>query len=472
MGTTSITEEKEMETINPATKEKLGALRIINEKEINQKIESAEQAQKVWRKTSAPNRGDVLLELATLIEQEKEGLTQLLVDEAGKCTAQAAGEVDRTTSILRFLAGEGARLTGTTIPSTDINIMAYSVQRPLGVVGIITPWNVPLAIPVWKIAPALVAGNAVVWKPAPQTILIAEKLQEIFDASSLPEGLVQMVIAPGPEVGKKFAEHETIKAVSFTGSTDTGRIINQMVAPRGIRFQAEMGGKNPFIIMPDANLERAAADVIAGGLLDGGQRCTATSRIFVHQSVHQAFRKELTKQLANVRVGNPHDALSIMGPVVDEQQYRTVRSYIQSGIDEQLDLAFGGLPPAVEENKGYFIQPTLFDHVTQESKLAQEEIFGPVLVMIPFDDFDACLEQANDIRYGLSSSIYTQNIDWALQYVEEIESGLVHINLPSAYSEPQMPFGGIKATGIGGFRELGQHAVSFYTEWKTIYARK
>ena len=295
---------------------------------------------------------------------------------------------------------------------------------------------------------------------------------EILEKAGLPKNVVTMLIADGPLVSEVFAESEQIKAVTFTGSTKTGRMIHQVLAPRGIRFQAEMGGKNPFIILPDADIELACQDIVSGGLLDAGQRCTATSRIFVHETIYELFREKMLETLENVKLGLPTEESSIIGPVVDEQQYNTIRSYIDIAKSEGAELIYGADEPLEDwAQNGYFINPKLFDHVTQEMTIANEEVFGPVLALIQFSDIDECLKQSNSVEYGLSSAIYTKDIASALKYADEIESGLVHINMPSTYSEPQMPFGGIKATGIGGFREQGSHAVAFYTEWKTVYVR-
>lgn len=457
---------------NPATKEALGTFTYHNEQEMLEMIERADTAAKAWRLISAPARGEYLLKLAEIIEAESNTWTELLLNETGKCRRDAAGEVKRSVTILRFMSGEGFRLGGDTIPSTSSEILCYTLRQPLGTVGIITPWNVPLAIPIWKMAPALVAGNSIIWKSANQSLVISSKLMEAFAAAGFPEGLIQMAIGAGPEIGEILTSHEKIKAISFTGSNRTGLVLNEWCAPRGIRLQAEMGGKNPFIIMPDADLERAVADIIAGGLLDAGQRCTATSRIFVHQSIHEPFRALLVKAVSALKVGLPHLEESQIGPIVDENQYARIKAMIDKGVEEGAQMILGADHPDDEWfSKGYFIMPTIFDQVTQEMTIAREEIFGPVLAILTFEDFDSCLEQANDVKYGLSSSIYTRDLSFAMKYIHTIESGMVHVNLPSVYSEPQMPFGGIKATGIGGFREMGEQAIGFYTEWKTVYLR-
>lgn len=468
----NVLEKEKIFSVNPSTKEVLGEFQMMEKQEIQEKIVAAAKAQKKWKKVSAPVRGEYLLKIASLLEERAEEWGALITAEVGKCLRDGVAEVHRSVSFLRFFAGEGYRMTGETIPSRQEGVFSYTKQQPLGTVGVITPWNVPLAIPIWKMAPALVAGNSIVWKPADQSLLISEKFMALLEEAGLPENLVVMVIAHGPLVSETFAESESIQAVTFTGSTKTGRIINQVLAPRGIRFQAEMGGKNPFIVMADADIEKACEGIVDGGLLDAGQRCTATSRIFVHESIYSAFRDKLLETLKKVRLGPPTDKASIIGPVVDKRQYETIWSSINKAKEEGAALIYGEDDLEGEwAKKGYFISPKLFDHVTQDMTIAQEEIFGPVLALIKFSNFDECLKQANAVEYGLSSSIYTKDLEAAMKYVENIESGLVHINMPSTYSEPQMPFGGIKATGIGGFREQGSHAIRFYTEWKTIYVR-
>ncbi|WP_151736439.1 aldehyde dehydrogenase family protein [Paenibacillus tengchongensis] len=468
----SLRQSEKMYSINPSTKQILAEFETMSKEGIENAIIVASEAQKDWSRTPAPIRGEFLFKIAQLLEDRLDEWGRLVTEEVGKCLRDGIGEIQRSISFLRFFAGEGYRMKGETIPSRQPGIFSYTKQQPVGTVGVITPWNVPLAIPVWKIAPALVAGNGIVWKPAPQSLIISRKFVELLEEAGLPRNLVVMLIADGPLVSEVFAENKLIKAVTFTGSTQTGRTIHKVLAPRGIRFQAETGGKNPFIILQDADLERACQDIVSGGLLDAGQRCTATSRIFVHESVYDKFRDQMVRTLENVKVGLPTDESSIIGPVVDQRQYDTILRYIEIAKSEGAVLLYGEDEPKAEWAKnGYFIKPKLFDRVTQEMTIANEEVFGPVLALLQFSDLKECLKLCNSIEYGLSSSIYTKDIASAMEYVDEIESGLVHVNIPSTYSEPQMPFGGIKATGIGGFREQGSHAILFYTEWKTVYVR-
>ncbi|MEF3353902.1 aldehyde dehydrogenase family protein [Paenibacillus sp. GYB006] len=470
--TSTFTQQEKLVSINPSTKQVLAEFPMMSKLEIEESISRASAAQKSWSKVPAPVRGELLLKIAQLMEERAEEWGRLVTTEVGKCLRDGVAEIHRSVSFLRFFAGEGYRMTGETIPSRQSGVFAYTKQQPLGTVGVITPWNVPLAIPIWKIAPALVAGNSIVWKPAPQSLLISQKLMSLLQEAGLPKNVVTMLIADGPLVSEVFAAHEQIKAVTFTGSTKTGQTIHQVLASRGIRFQAEMGGKNPFIIMPDADIEQACQDIVSGGLLDAGQRCTATSRIFVHDSIYDTFRDHMVATLNKITLGLPTDETAMIGPVVDQRQYDTIRSYIEIAKSEGASLIYGDNEPEEEwAQSGFFIKPKLFEHVTQQMTIASEEIFGPILALIQFSDFEECLKQSNATQYGLSSTIYTKDIAAAMKYAEEIESGLVHINMPSTYSEPHMPFGGIKATGIGGFREQGSHAIKFFTEWKTVYVR-
>ncbi len=464
--------KNQFETLNPATKKLLGTFSHMTKEEVNDQIDKAAAYSPAWKMVSAPERAGYLAKVADCMEKERKEWANLITEEAGKCTREAEGEVSRAITMLRFFSGEGFRMTGATIPSQQSNVHAFTKQQPLGTVGIITPWNVPLAIPIWKMAPAIVAGNTVVWKPANQTLLISQKLMETFEKAGLPEGTVKMVVGVGSLVGEALTSHPAIKAISFTGSNKTGLAINQAAAVRGIRFQAEMGGKNPMIILPDADLDLAVSDIIAGGLLDAGQRCSATSRVFVHDDVYEAVKERLVSRLENLKVGLPSNPDTQIGPVADQLQYDTIRRYIEIAKKEGGKLIFGGQEPNEDWFKqGYFIMPSVFENVTQDMTLAKEEVFGPVLAFMRFSDLEECLKQANSVHYGLSSSIYTNDLSKAYHYIENIESGLVHVNLPSAYSEPHMPFGGIKSTGIGGFREQGQQAIQFYTEWKTVFMK-
>mgnify|MGYP001289213821 CR=1 FL=1 len=373
---------------------------------------------------------------------------------------------------MRYLAGEAERLTGETIPSWDPAVNGYTKREPVGVVGIITPWNVPLAIAAWKIATALTCGCTVVFKPSSQTPLVSLMLVEAYRAVGLPDGVINFVTGPGSKVGNAIANHPDIRAISFTGSNNVGLAINQLVAKRGARFQAEMGGKNPFVVLEDADLELATDHVIVGGFGESGQRCTATSRVIVLKSIADEFIELLTEKVKKIVVGNPLDEKTQMGPVIDEDAMNSILNYIEIGKKENGQLITGGKRLTDGDYAyGYFIEPTLFRGITPDMTIAQEEIFGPVISIMEVDDYEQALEWANDVKYGLSSTIYTNDLEKAMHFVNNIEAGFTHVNMPSTYSEPQFPFGGIKATGIGGIREVGSTAIDFYTEYKTVYIK-
>ncbi|SFE81762.1 aldehyde dehydrogenase family protein [Alteribacillus iranensis] len=458
---------------NPAdTRMELGICQQSGEEDVNAAVEAAKKALPSWRETAAPERGVYILRAAAYIEERSEEYIEQLIKEVGKSYADAKAEVVRTIRCMRYLAGEAERLTGETIPSWDKDIIGYTKREPIGVVGVITPWNVPLAIAAWKIATALTCGCTVVFKPSSQTPVVSYWLVEAYQAVGLPGGAVNYVTGPGSKVGNAIANHADIKAVSFTGSNGVGLAINQLIAKRGARFQAEMGGKNPFVVLEDADLELAANHVIAGGFGESGQRCTATSRVIVVKSVAEEFIEILTEKVKNLNIGNPLHSETDMGPVIDKGSMEDILEYIEIGKKENGVLITGGEQITEGENAhGYFVAPTLFRNITPDMTIAQEEIFGPVISIMEAEDFDQALEWSNRVEYGLSSTIYTNDLELATKFINNIEAGFTHVNMPSTYSEPQFPFGGIKDTGVGGFREVGSTAIDFYTEYKTVYMK-
>lgn len=450
----------------------LGICQQSTAKDVDDAVREAKKSLPTWKGMAAPKRGEYVRKTAQLIEDHSAEFLELLVKEVGKSRADAQAEVTRTIRVMRFLAGEAERLTGENIPSWDAGITGYTKREPVGVVGVITPWNVPLAISAWKIATALVCGCTVVFKPSSQTPLVSLKLIEAYLANDLPPGVLNVVTGPGSKVGDAIANHPDVKAISFTGSNAIGTHINQLVAKRGARFQAEMGGKNPFVVLEDADLDLAAEHVIAGGLGESGQRCTATSRVIVLQEIADKFVQKLTDKINRLKIGDPIDEQTDMGPVIDQSAMESILNYIETGKQEQAVLVTGGYRLTGEEHiNGWFIAPTVFRRVTPEMTIAQEEIFGPVISVMEATDFEQALEWANDVKYGLSSSIYTNDMHRAMAFINNIEAGLTHVNMPSTYSEPHYPFGGVKATGIGGMREVGSTAIDFYTEWKTVYIK-
>jgi acyl-CoA reductase-like NAD-dependent aldehyde dehydrogenase len=367
------------------------------------------------------------------------------------------------------MAGEGRRLRGETLPSELPNTFTYTRREPLGVVALISPWNFPVAIPIWKIAPALVAGNTVVFKPATLTPWSASLLMEIFQEAGLPDGVLNMVIGSGNSVGEEIITHPAVRAVSFTGSNEVGSKLYQLAASRGVRVQAEMGGKNPVVVLDDADFELALAGTVQGAYGSTGQRCTATSRVIVSKGIADRFVADVAQRAARLVSGDGLDPTTEMGPSVDESQMKTVLSYITIGQEEGARLVTGGDRVADGPRaKGYFVAPTVFDHVTPHMRIFQEEIFGPVLAVCRVPDFDAAVEAANAVPYGLASSIYTSDLGKAMRFVDRSEVGIVHVNQPTVGGEAHLPFGGTKATGVGP-REQGSVAVDFYSELKVVY---
>jgi aldehyde dehydrogenase (NAD+) len=372
---------------------------------------------------------------------------------------------------LRYYAGEGMRKVGDVIPSTDSEGLMYTTRTPLGVVGVITPWNFPVAIPIWKMAPALVYGNVVVFKPAQETAVTAAKIMECFDEAGLPPGVVNMVTGPGAVIGQGIIDHPDINGITFTGSDAVGKRVGQGALARGAKYQLEMGGKNPVIVADDADLDLAVEATISGGLRSTGQKCTATSRVIVQSGIYDAFKERLLERVAQLPIGDGMQSTTWMGPCASESQLKTVLSYIEKGKAEGATLIQGG--SRLTENgldQGFFVEPTVFENVTNEMVIAQEEIFGPVLALIKVDNLEQAIELANDVQYGLSASIFTQNIANILSFVNEIEAGLVRINAESAGVELQAPFGGMKQSSSYS-REQGQAAIEFFTSIKTVFIK-
>lgn len=470
---TSSTTGKTFLVTNPAdTRIELGICQQSSKQEVIAAVGEAKKALKKWRNEAAPERGQYILRAAAYIEERSEEYIKQLILEVGKSYADAKAEVIRTIRVMRYLAGEAERLTGETIPSWDNEIIGYTKREAIGVVGVITPWNVPLGIASWKIATALTSGCTVVFKPSSQTPLVSLWLVEAYRETGLPPGVLNFVTGPGSAVGNAIANHPDIKAISFTGSNGVGLAINQLIAKRGARFQAEMGGKNPFVVLEDADLELATDHAIAGGFGESGQRCTATSRIIVLKSIAEEFIALLKRKVESMNVGNPIKKDTQMGPVIDQGSMESILEFIDIAKKENGILVTGGKRLTEGECAfGYFVAPTVFRKITPDMTIAQEEIFGPVISVMEVDDFDQAMEWANNVQYGLSSTIYTNNMEKAMKFVNGIEAGFTHVNMPTTYSEPQFPFGGIKGTGIGGFREVGSTAIDFYTEYKTVYIK-
>ena len=431
--------------------------------------EAAARAFAGWRQTPAPVRGQILYKVQRRMEERRQEVAEALTREEGKTIAESRGEIQRAINVIEFFAGEARRITGETIPSELPNNFCYTLKQPVGPVGIITPWNFPIAIPIWKIAPALVAGNTVVFKPASLTPLTAALIVEIFDECGLPPGVLNLVYGGGREVGDTIVRHPAIVAVSFTGSNDVGVGLYGAAAARGIKCQCEMGGKNPIVILADADLDLAVESTVQGAFGSTGQRCTATSRAVVVEGIADEFVDRLAARTASLVVGNGLNPATHVGPSVDQRQLETVLSYVETGQHEGARLVHGG--ERIRDggrDRGFFMAPAIFDHVDANMRIAQEEIFGPVLSLIRVPDSESALSVANNVRFGLSASVYTNDVAAMFRFVDRLDAGILHVNSPTVGGEAHVPFGGMKATGVG-LREMGRVAIDFYTELKVVY---
>lgn len=455
---------------NPAdTRQVLNRWPLSAAEDVDRAVAAARAALPAWRATPAPARGAILFKAARIFESRLDELARALTREEGKLLAEASGEVRKMLNLLEFMAGEGRRLNGETIPSEIPSTFAYTVRVPRGVVGLITPWNFPVAIPVWKAAPALVAGNTVVLKPAEQTPWTAKIITEVFAEAGLPPGVLNTVFGTGDVVGDRLVKHPDVAAISFTGSTEIGLHIYATGARDNKPVQCEMGGKNPIIVLEDADLELAVAATAMGGFGSTGQRCTATSRAIVHEDVYDAFVEGLAAAARAVVVGDGLDPKTTMGPSIDQAQLDQVLKYLEIARSEGARVVVGGARATDGElAHGLFPQPTVLADVTRDMRVAREEIFGPVVSVIKVGSLDEALEVANDCEYGLASSLYTRDVNRVFRYVDRIETGILHVNNPTVGGEAQLPFGGLKNTGVGP-REQGKTAIEFFTELKTVY---
>ena len=444
------TSREHVRDVNPArSSESLGDATVSRPEDVVQAIDAATAAYQEWRRTPAPQRGDMVRKAADLMELRRMELARLLTQEEGKTLPESLAEVDRAIANVRFAAGQGLRLNGETIPSTQRGTFVYTVRDPLGVVACITPWNFPIAIPAWKIAPALVAGNTVVFKPATLTPLCAAQVVQSFVDAGVPEGVLNMVLGPGDALSRAIVDDERVKAISFTGSNAVGRRLYAQAAKRLCKVQLEMGGKNAVIVMDDADLEKAVESVAGGAFGATGQRCTAKSDTW--------------------RAGDGLADGVRLGPIVDDIQLRKVRDRIEAGKREGARVVRDGSAPSKPDLKaGYFVEPTIFADVDPSMSVAQEEIFGPVVSIIPANDFESAIAVANSVGYGLSTSIYTRDLSTAFRYAEESEAGMLHVNIPTVGGEAQVPFGGVKDSGLGD-RECGTAAFDFFSEQRVVY---
>jgi acyl-CoA reductase-like NAD-dependent aldehyde dehydrogenase len=458
------------ENRNPADqREPIGLFQQSDRRDVAKAIDAARRAYTRWRLVPAPRRAEILFRAAHLIEERKDMLAGDMTREMGKVLVETRGDVQEAIDMTLFMAGEGRRQYGQTVPSELRDKFAMSVRQPLGVTAVITPWNFPMAIPSWKIMPALVCGNTVVFKPATLTPLSAVHFVKILEEAGLPPGVVNLVTGGGAEVGDALTVADDVRVVSFTGSTTVGRIVSQKAAPTFKRVHLEMGGKNVIMIMEDANLELAVDGCLWGGFGTTGQRCTAASRVVVHENVYRSFLDRFVSRAIALRVGNGLDPATDMGPLVSQGQIQTVIRYVEIGRTEGARLVCGGHALlAGSHAHGHFHEPTIFADVSPRMRIAQEEIFGPVVSVIPCRSLEEAIEIGNDVQYGLSASIYTQDVNRAFAAMRDMNTGIFYVNAPTIGAEVHLPFGGTKATG-NGHREAGTAALDVFSEWKSVY---
>ncbi|MBY0406013.1 MAG: aldehyde dehydrogenase family protein [Cyanobacteria bacterium] len=434
-------------------------------------LEAVAVAKKVyedtWRLYPAPRRAEILFKAGQIFMERKEEIAQEMTREMGKVLAEARGDVQEVIDMTFYAAGEGRRMFGNTTPSELKDKFAMSMRMPLGVVGLITPWNFPMAIPSWKVMPALITGNTIVIKPASDTPLMTTRLVEVLEQAGLPKGVINLVHGSGSAVGEPMMAHPDVKLISFTGSCEVGRNVNEKCAPSFKRVSLEMGGKNAAIVMDDANLDLAVDGVIWGAFGTSGQRCTATSRVIVHKAVHAELRDRLVKKINTLKLGYGLNAGVDIGPVINESAMNKILEYIEIGKKEGAQLLTGG-ERDLAAGPGWFIKPTLFDNVNRNMRIAQEEIFGPVTALIPVSSLDEAIDVANDIDFGLSTAIYTKNVNNAFRAMRDLDAGITYVNAPTIGAEVHLPFGGTKNTG-NGHREAAETCLDVFTEWKAIY---
>ena len=459
------------DNVNPAdTSDIVGRFPKSNAEDVNTAVAAAKEAANRWRLTPAPKRAELLFTLGEILRENKDRYTNEMTREMGKIVKEAGGDVQEAIDCTYYTAGEGRRLHGFTTPAEMKNKFAMCVRQPVGICGLITPFNFPMAIPSWKLIPALVCGNTVVIKSGEDVPLSALNLVKACEEAGIPKGVVNLVNGDGGEIGPVLVGHEDVRLISFTGSTDTGRIIAEQCARDNKIVSLEMGGKNAIIIMDDADIDNAVEGSVWGAFGTSGQRCTASSRLVVHKKVYKKFVQKFVERVETLRVGNGLDPKTDVGPVIHEDAMERILGYIHIG--EKVDgakLATGGERMTKGDlSRGWFIKPTVFSDVKPQMRVAQEEIFGPVTSIIPFDTLDDAIEIVNGVRYGLSSAIYTQDVNKAFYAMQELYTGICYVNSATIGAEVHLPFGGTKATG-NGHREAGTQVLDIFSEWKSLY---
>jgi alpha-ketoglutaric semialdehyde dehydrogenase len=461
---------KTFENRNPANQDDLiGVYQESNVDDLNAAVDAAQKAYDGWRLTPAPKRAEFLYRVGDILKRDKDKMAREMTREMGKVVDETKGDIQEAIDMAFLAAGEGRRLFGVTTPSELANKFNMAVRMPLGVAGLITPWNFPMAIPAWKGMAALICGNTVVIKPASLTPMSVVMLTEAFEEAGLPKGVWNVVTGGGREIGEPMTKHPKIRVISFTGSTEVGRDISIACAPSFKHVHLEMGGKNVIMVMDDADVDLAVDGALWGAFGTTGQRCTAASRLVVHDKVYDEFVEKLAGRAKSLRVGNGLEANVQMGPSVSKSQLETVKEYVQIGKSEGGRVVAGG--NALTDGdyaKGFFHEPTVFADITPTMRIAQEEIFGPVTAVIRCKSFDEAIEIGNGVRYGLSSSIYTRDVNRAFAAMRDMYTGIFYVNAPTIGAEVHLPFGGVKETG-NGHREAGVAGIDVFSEWKSIY---
>jgi len=460
------------ENRNPANTDEVVGLHVKGSAaDVAAAADAAAAAQAGWASMAGPARGNLLYKVADILDRKFDQLGAEMTREEGKTLPEAKGEVRRAINIFRYFAGEGSRMPGILVPSERDRVHMFALRKPIGVTGLVTPWNFPIAIPAWKLAPALICGNSVVLKPASASPLSAYRIVEACHEAGIPKGVVNFVQGSGGELGSALVNAKPIKAVSFTGSCDVGNWLHAEASKRRLRIQLEMGGKNPTIVLADADFNSAVENTVNAAFFSTGQKCTATSRVIVEDAIYDRFVAALVERTKKLKVGNGMDAGIDIGPAVDKSQLETNLRYIEIGKKESgAPLCGGNRITGGAYDKGYFVEPTVFSEVTESMTLAQEEVFGPVLAVMRAKDFEDAMRIANNIPFGLSASIQTTNVSRVFDFVYRMEAGLLTVNLPSAGVEYQLPFGGTKDSSFGP-KEQGPAAMDFYSDYKTVYLK-